>query len=457
MVTGVRSVLALLGFALLCGTPGCFQQDLRAEFANEFACDSPDVDVTDLGLRRYRVSGCGRTVRYSCPTDENCIPTNESEPPPSRAAQTRPSADPEERAAKSVGVAQHEKDKSGATVTAELRLDEQTLLKLRGQPSVRPGVTLQILQLGESGANDCQVSALANGQRLVLPTAKVERRQNQTDSRTLRTIQVDLSQPLVRELGAARQFALKACEDRWTLSREALEELHRFAAAYEAERAWQDPPRDGGTGGMLAPTGGWAEWKVSDVPPLAFAGAPLDGPGLFKLLAPSVFKVEVTTSDGTAQGSAVAISRTELLTNCHVLEDARKLSLKQGKTVREVRLERSDPAADRCVLVVNEATLTPVRGVRPYADLQVGEPTFTLGSPSGLELTLSSGILSGKREEAGRSYVQTTAPISPGSSGGGLFDGRGNLLGITTLVMVGRENRNQALNFAIPADQFWKE
>lgn len=458
MVTGVRSVLGVLGFAVLSGTPGCFQQDLRAEFANEFACDSPDVEVEDLGLRRYRVSGCGRTVRYSCPTNEDCIPTNESEPPPSRAAQTKPSADPDEAAAKSVAAAQREKDKSGgATVTAELRLDEQTLLKLRGQPSVRPGATLQILQLGGSAANDCQVSALANGQRLALPSAKVERRHNQTDSRTLRTIQVDLSQALLRELGAARQFALKACEDRWTLSPEALDELHRFAAAYEAERAWQDPPREGGSGGRLAPIGGWAEWKVSDVPPVAFVGAPLDGPGLFKLLAPSVFKVEVTTSDGVAQGSAVAISRTELLTNCHVLEDARKLSLKQGKSVREVRLERADPAADRCVLVVNEATLTPVRGVRPYSDLQVGEPAFTLGSPSGLELSLSSGIVSGKREEEGRRYVQTTAPISPGSSGGGLFDGRGNLLGITTLVVVGRENHNQALNFAIPADQFWKE
>jgi hypothetical protein len=50
--------------------------------------------------------------------------------------------------------------------------------------------------------------------------------------------------------------------------------------------------------------------------------------------------------------------------------------------------------------------------------------------------------------------VQTTAPISPGSSGGGLFDARGNLIGVTTLVLVGREHLNQSLNFAIPADRF---
>jgi S1-C subfamily serine protease len=69
---------------------------------------------------------------------------------------------------------------------------------------------------------------------------------------------------------------------------------------------------------------------------------------------------------------------------------------------------------------------------------------------------MASGVLSGIREERGYSYVQTTAPISPGSSGGGLFDARGNLVGITTMVLVGSERLNQSLNFAIPAEVFAK-
>jgi S1-C subfamily serine protease len=97
-----------------------------------------------------------------------------------------------------------------------------------------------------------------------------------------------------------------------------------------------------------------------------------------------------------------------------------------------------------------------VAGVRTYDSLEVGEPVYTLGAPVGLELTLSNGIISGRREEQGRHFVQTTAPISPGSSGGGLFDARGNLVGVTTLVLVGREHLNQALNFAIAADAFWQ-
>jgi S1-C subfamily serine protease len=64
-------------------------------------------------------------------------------------------------------------------------------------------------------------------------------------------------------------------------------------------------------------------------------------------------------------------------------------------------------------------------------------------------------VLSGLREVDARRFVQTTAPISPGSSGGGLFDRWGNLVGVTTMILVGSDRVNQALNFAIPADSFW--
>jgi len=66
-------------------------------------------------------------------------------------------------------------------------------------------------------------------------------------------------------------------------------------------------------------------------------------------------------------------------------------------------------------------------------------------------LTIAEGLLSSKREEGNRRLLQTSAPISQGSSGGGLFDSSGNLLGITTLMSV----RGQNLNFAIPAEEYW--
>jgi S1-C subfamily serine protease len=169
-----------------------------------------------------------------------------------------------------------------------------------------------------------------------------------------------------------------------------------------------------------------------------------------------VFQIEALLASGTSQGSAVAVTSSELLTNCHVVQGARKVILKQAKKEWVARLVRADPRSDRCVLAVADGILTPVRGVRAHGDLQIGEPLFTIGSPAGLELSLANGILSGLREEGGKKFVQTTAPISPGSSGGGLFDARGNLVGVTTLIVAGRERLNQSLNFALPADSFWQ-
>jgi serine protease Do len=75
-----------------------------------------------------------------------------------------------------------------------------------------------------------------------------------------------------------------------------------------------------------------------------------------------------------------------------------------------------------------------------------------IGSPSGLESTLGQGIMSGLRTVAGQHLVQTTAPISPGSSGGGLFDGAGNLIGITSFIL----KNSQGLNFAVAAEDYFR-
>ena len=85
--------------------------------------------------------------------------------------------------------------------------------------------------------------------------------------------------------------------------------------------------------------------------------------------------------------------------------------------------------------------------------LEIGETVYAIGNPQRLELTVSDGLLSGKRSAGELRLVQTTAPISPGSSGGGLFDSRGNLVGITTSTRRDAQN----INFAIPAEDFWRE
>jgi S1-C subfamily serine protease len=107
--------------------------------------------------------------------------------------------------------------------------------------------------------------------------------------------------------------------------------------------------------------------------------------------------------------------------------------------------------ADRCVLKT-AAKLAKWVAVRPYDDIKVGERAITIGTPQGLELTIAEGIVSSKRTHEGARLVQTTAAISQGSSGGGLFDGQGHLLGITTFYLMGGQN----LNFAVAGEDFAK-
>jgi S1-C subfamily serine protease len=154
----------------------------------------------------------------------------------------------------------------------------------------------------------------------------------------------------------------------------------------------------------------------------------------------------------TSQGSAVAISRELALTNCHVIVGKPAIVLVQDGNVVRATLDSADPDSDRCILRVFEAKLRAVAGVRAPSELQIGERAFTIGAPGGVERAVAEGQITGLRDRAGVRTVQTSADIAPGSSGGGLFDGRGNLIGITTFKLLDGPN----LNFAIAATEFWR-
>jgi S1-C subfamily serine protease len=150
-------------------------------------------------------------------------------------------------------------------------------------------------------------------------------------------------------------------------------------------------------------------------------------------------------------GSAVAISDSELLTNCHVVGDSAQVTLIRDRKEMTAKLVSRNAKADRCVLRA-EAKLPAWVRIRSYESISTGERAFSIGAPSGLELTVAEGIVSSKRTPDDRRYIQTSAPISPGSSGGGLFDAQGHLLGITTFHILNAQN----LNFAIAAEEYSK-
>lgn len=176
----------------------------------------------------------------------------------------------------------------------------------------------------------------------------------------------------------------------------------------------------------------------------------LEPDALFAKVVPSVWTVVATDAQGrnASQGSAVVIGPGRLVTNCHVLARMARLQVMKDNVSYGGKLEFPDPENDLCQLRVDNFH-APAVELADKDTLRVGARVYAIGTPQGLETTLSDGLLSGlRRDNEGQlMFVQTTAPISPGSSGGGLFDSEGRLIGITTFSR--RESQN--INLAVPA------
>ena len=149
------------------------------------------------------------------------------------------------------------------------------------------------------------------------------------------------------------------------------------------------------------------------------------------------------------RGSGVIIHRAGIIvTNYHVLEGAHfsEVKLLGSQIYRDVYLIGVDKQKDLAVIVIRADNLSAVP-LGDSAKVKIGEQVIAIGNPLGYERTVSDGIVSGIREEDGGEYLQITAPISPGSSGGALLNMYGELIGITSIGYFGFA---QNLNFAVP-------
>jgi serine protease Do len=185
----------------------------------------------------------------------------------------------------------------------------------------------------------------------------------------------------------------------------------------------------------------------------ALPAAALTPAEVYALVAPSVWRVQTYDIDGLplGLGSAVVVDNEALATNCHVLARAKKVVVRHEKVSVDARLEMWDAARDVCRLRAPGLVAPPVR-LAPTGGVVVGANVYAIGAPRGLELTMSAGLVSSLRKNASGQVVlvQTSASISRGSSGGGLFNENGALVGLTTIGSVTGDAQN--LNFAIPAD-----
>jgi serine protease Do len=144
-----------------------------------------------------------------------------------------------------------------------------------------------------------------------------------------------------------------------------------------------------------------------------------------------------------------------ILTNAHVVRDASEVTVKLTDR-REFRAKvlGSDPKTDVAVLKIDAKNL-PVVPLGRTTDLKVGEWVLAIGSPYGLESTVTAGVVSAKgRSLPDDSYVpfiQTDVAVNPGNSGGPLFNTRGEVIGINSQIY-SQTGGYQGLSFAIPID-----
>lgn len=159
----------------------------------------------------------------------------------------------------------------------------------------------------------------------------------------------------------------------------------------------------------------------------------------------------IVTYDATGsvigQGSGVFINKNGLvLTNAHVLEDAYSAEvISDLGTFDRITIVFRDPTRDLALIQLKTNQASPI-SFASDPNFRPGDRVVAIGNPLGLEKTVSDGLISGIRlTNDGVELIQTTVPISPGSSGGVLLNTSGELIGITSSTLEAGQN----INFAI--------
>lgn len=177
---------------------------------------------------------------------------------------------------------------------------------------------------------------------------------------------------------------------------------------------------------------------------------------LYEKSLPAIVSIQCIDSQKRIwQGSGVILREDGIIaTNYHVCNDAvgGRVKLSNGDIYDDVSITDSDERKDILILKIKAIKL-PVMRMADSNALKVGSTVYAIGSPKGLEGTLSSGIISSLRSGddfgmTGFRVIQFTAPVSSGSSGGALIDDSGNLVGLTTAT----RSDSQNINIAIPVN-----
>ncbi|MFL5848657.1 MAG: S1C family serine protease [Solirubrobacteraceae bacterium] len=184
---------------------------------------------------------------------------------------------------------------------------------------------------------------------------------------------------------------------------------------------------------------------------------------LYRRVSSGVVYVEAATGQGTASGSGVLLDGDgHIVTNEHVVEGAQAVRVRLGDhgSPVDAQLVGADPSTDVALLKIDSGA---VGSAKPLAlgdssQLQIGQSAIAIGSPFGLEGTLTTGIVSALHRQiqspSGQTIdgaIQTDAAINPGNSGGPLLDTRGRVVGLNAQI-ASESGTSSGVGFAIPVD-----
>jgi hypothetical protein len=161
----------------------------------------------------------------------------------------------------------------------------------------------------------------------------------------------------------------------------------------------------------------------------------------------------VRTEEGLGTGFVVDPNGW-IATNFHVIADGNEITVTfaDKRELRVVQIVSADLERDLVILRV-EAKGLPVLRLAEAGAVRAGDTVVAIGHPLGLEDTISNGLVSAVRHvNSGLEVLQISAPIAPGSSGGPLFNDRGEVIGVATMILRGGQN----LNFGLPVEYLAK-
>jgi len=169
---------------------------------------------------------------------------------------------------------------------------------------------------------------------------------------------------------------------------------------------------------------------------------------VFAQASRSVLILEVLDKAGVTLSvhSAIAVAKGQAVSTCNVLIGAPGVAIRVGETQFKATVKAQDSQRNLCLLDVPSLSAPALQRAQAVESLSSGERVFAVSNALGLGIGISEGVVSGIRTFGPNSYVQFSAPVSPGSEGGALVDDEGRLVGVIDY----RHRDGQNVNFAAP-------